>query len=828
MSRRPNAFRNPRIGLISAFVSAVVGILGVGTIIANAQNEARDPAVLVSPDQLTDREIQWAIQSLKSGLYDLQGPKGTWERQYPQGSLSHLNSHEGGQTTLAVLALLDAGESYQEERLVPALDFLATGKSDYTYVRSLRAHVWAMLPQRFMKVLNAERTWLLGAYGYNSGSWNYTSIQMDSGYDNSLTQYGVLGLWEAAKRGIPVPTKLWKRVEDHYLRTQLLDGGWNYRPQWSKARGSMTAAGLTCLFITQDFLHSADYLDISRNERPEEQAIRKGLQWLDENFTTDHHPGGPGKTSEYYFYYYLYGIERVGLASGYRRFADRDWFRSGAGAIIERLCDPVFDSAHELIGYKVKPLFASTGDTEVRVVQLSFALMFLSHGRRPIVVSKLRDDELAWNNRPRDAANLARWVGDEVEERRYWQILDIHRPMEEWFDGPMVYFATQEPLKYVDEYRKAIERRNAGSGNRKDASPTQFEQIRRYLELGGLMITNADGHRKATTDSVQELALTMFPNFTWRQLPEDHWAYTLSSPVANRPVLYGLTNGVRDLMIHFEKTDVGAALQADDRKRDADLFATMSNLYYYASERGLTRARLEPKLFGDQPPAALDPGVSSTRSVTIWRGVYSGNWNPEPAADEMIAKRLRVHRALDLSFIDVPLRDLAEFGEGIQGQLLWVRGTAAIKFSEQELQGLHDFLERGGLVFFENVGGISEFGKDAEESIRSLYAGKRFRRATRHPLITGEGLNAGQDASRVTYRLYSLDRFGTRETKPRIRTLNPRNEKDGLNVFVSRDDLSYSMLDQPCWGISGYIPRDAEKLIGNLIAFSVSKMKIER
>lgn len=824
MSRRPNAFRNSRIGLISVFASAVVGILGVGAIIANAQNEAPDPSVLVSPDQLTDREIQWAIEALKTGLYDLQGAKGTWERQYPQGSLSYLNSHEGGQTALAVLALLDAGESYQEKRLRPALDFLASRQSDYTYVRSLRAHIWAMLPQRFMKALNAERTWLLGAYGYNSGSWNYTSIEMNSGYDNSLTQYGVLGLWEAAKRGLPVPPKLWKRVEDHYLRTQLLDGGWNYRPQWSGARGSMTAAGLTCLFITQDFLHAADYLGLSRHERPEEQAIQKGLQWLDENFTTKHHPGGPGKASEYYFYYYLYGIERVGLASGYRRFADQDWFRSGASAIIERMCDPVFDSAHRLIGYRVKPRLGSTGDTEVRVVQLSFALMFLSHGRMPIVVSKLRDDELAWNNRPRDAAHLARWVGDEVEERRNWQILDIDRPMEEWFDGPMVYFATQEPLKYVDEYHEAIRRRNAGSENWEDATPTRFEQIRRYLELGGLMITNADGHRKATTDSIRELALTMFPNFKWRRLPEDHWAYTLSSPVVNRPVLYGLTNGVRDLIIHFEKTDVGAALQADNRNRDADIFATVSNIYYYASERGLTRARLELKLFGNRPEAALDPGVSP-RSVTIWRGVYSGNWNPEPAADEMIAQRLHAHRALDLSFMDVPLSDLADFNEGIQGHLLWVRGTDTVKFSEQELQGLREYLDRGGVVFFENVGGVSDFGRTAEETIRSIYAEKRFRRTTRHPLITGEGMETGQDASRVTYRLYSLDRFGTRETKSRIRTLNPRNEKDGPNVFVSRDDLSYSMLDQPRWGISGYIPRDAEKLIGNLIEFSMSKVE---
>ena len=34
----------------------------------------------------------------------------------------------------------------------------------------------------------------------------------------------------------------------------------------------------------------------------------------------------------------LYGVERVGLASGYASFGGQDWFRAGAAAIIDRLC----------------------------------------------------------------------------------------------------------------------------------------------------------------------------------------------------------------------------------------------------------------------------------------------------------------------------------------------------------------------------------------------------------------------------------------------------------------------------------------------------------
>ncbi len=812
---------------------------------AGAQDE-RQP-VFVRPGTLTDGEVELAIATLKEALVGLQSPQGTWERQYPQGALAHLNMHGGGQTALATLAMLSAGESYQSEHLKPALDFMASSKTDYTYVRSLRAHIWAQLPQRVMTALDADRKWLLNAYGYNVGSWGYTSVADGTTYDNSLTQYGILGLWEAAKRGLEVPTKLWKRAEDHFVRTQLVDGGWNYRPQWGKARGSMTAAGLTCLFVTQDFLHASDYVRISRKERPEEAAIRKGLQWLDQQFTADLHPGGPGNAQEFYFYYYLYGIERVGLASGYRRFANKDWFRAGAAAIIERMCDPVWDRDGKVVGYTIKPAFAGTGDTEVRVVQLSFALMFLAHGRLPIVVSKLQDEDLVWNNRPRDAANWARWIGSEVEERRNWQILEIQRPMAEWFDGPLVYLASHATIPYLKEHELALRHREQETQDALYLGRTKLERLRRYLSLGGMLVTNADGSRGGVMESVRDAGLLMFPGSEWRKLPEDHWAYTLSAPVLKRPILWGLTNGVRELIIHFENTDVGSVLQLNQKGQDEDVWATLANIYYYASERGLTRARLERKLpvgitsrMWSGPTRLGDANLP--RRATIWRGVYGagdddedggkGHWNPEPAADEILQIQMARERGIALDFVDVPLTQLhREMDADGGGGFLYLRGTAAVEFSEAELAGVKRFAEAGGVVLVENVGGVGDFAKRAEEAIRGMLeadgegggAGKRFRRvATRHPIVSGLGLAEGEDCGRVIYRLYSLERFGTREYKPRIRALDPKFEGGGvLQIFVSRDDLSYALLDQPCWGVSGYSALDAGQLLGNILEFSM-------
>ena len=820
----------------------------------------------VRPETLTDEQVRWAIEAMMEGLYARQNNSGTWESLSPDPALSHINTHLTGQTTIAVLSLLAAGESYQEPRLQTAIDFLRSQKPDFTYVRSLRCHIWALLPERFTPLLENDLKWLLGSYGFESGSWAYTGIAMESGYDNSLTQYGLLGLWEAAKRNQEVPKKYWQRIEDHYLRTQLVEGGWNYRPQFGDARGSMTAAGLTCLFVTQDFLHAEEFLKPGVRGTPQQQAIDRGLSWLDLHFSADHHPGLRGDDADTYFFYYLYGIERVGLASGYKWFSNHDWFREGATAIINRTCDAAVDpETGRIAGFQAKAKIEATGAVETPVVQLAFGLMFLTHGRVPIIVSKLRDEAglLSWNNRPRDAAQLTSWVARDTEQHLSWQVLDLKRPLDEWFDGPFVYLASHDAPRYLEEHQAEIDRRGrerAANERTVDIRMTTVERLQRYLDLGGLLFTNADGASARFEDAIRTLGREMYPQYDWRQLPRDHWVYTLSAPVldSQRDTLWGLSNGVRELMIHCPSADFGAELQVNDVVNGRDAFHTMSNVYFYASERGLAAPRLDRKLFlsdaevhrptgaawstsNGAPAAATESGDPERRPITVLRGVYVGNWNPEPAADEVIAARLRASRDLNVVFVDVPLEEVATFelppGRG-EPALLWVRGTTATEFATDQAAAVRTFVnERGGTVLFENVGGLSDFGRTAEEFLENALPGGRFRRPIDHPVVTGEGLARGQDASEIAYRVFSLEKFGARETKPRLRALHI--EESGTDavaddetrgdaatsaslprVFVSREDLTHALLGQPRWGISGYTPPSAETIVANLIEFA--------
>jgi hypothetical protein len=60
------------------------------------------------------------------------------------------------------------------------------------------------------------------------GAWGY---QGDPLGDTSMTQYGALGLWEAAAAGYPVPLDCAGRMLGWLMRTQDLEGGWAYHPE---------------------------------------------------------------------------------------------------------------------------------------------------------------------------------------------------------------------------------------------------------------------------------------------------------------------------------------------------------------------------------------------------------------------------------------------------------------------------------------------------------------------------------------------------------------------------------------------------------------------
>ena len=124
----------------------------------------------ITADTLTDEHVQKAIAAIVEELYDRKHPTRFWEPARPPSSES---KQIGGYTALTVLALLYAGQTYQDPRLRDAITSLEQLGMDGTYAVAVRANIWAMLPPMFHEFLITDTRWLIDGFSEKAGGWTY-------------------------------------------------------------------------------------------------------------------------------------------------------------------------------------------------------------------------------------------------------------------------------------------------------------------------------------------------------------------------------------------------------------------------------------------------------------------------------------------------------------------------------------------------------------------------------------------------------------------------------------------------------------------------------
>ncbi len=807
----------PSASLLSSVSLCLCGLLVL------VQIPQRVHAQDLTASQLTDEHVQKAISALVDALYARKDSNRAWEpAKVPAGDSTR---QCGGYTALVMISMLYAGQSYQEPRLRDAVEYLERLSMEGTYAVCMRNQVWAKLPPKFADRLTADTQWLLEGFSEQAAGWDYEQNPRAKRQDNSIRQFGALALWEAAKRGFKIEPRYWQRLEDGYLNLQLADGGWNYTGE-GPATGSMTAAGLATLFITQDLLHAHQSVKVGIEKVTRQRAaIDNGLEWMDANFSPTENPG-----KNTWFYYYLYGVERVGLASGFKTFGGKDWYREGAAEIIHRLLK--WDESARSFSVN-ENTWGSGRAAKVRTDDLAFGLMFLSRGRVPVAVNKLQFDG-EWNNRPRDVANLTAFLRETSETDLNWQIVKMVDGPETWLDAPMLYVASHESLPFIRTLResdfeidawvkeaKEFIRKRAAGQMPMDTPPPQRPQVgeldalKRYIDLGGMILAVAEGGGRPFAKSMEEAGLLMYPQYEWRDLPETHWAYMLHTPLkTRRPPLRGLSNGARDLIILAPTGDMSAALQTNDLDKKQTDFNALANVYLYASELNQSRPRLEKHA---EYTAA---GSGGAGEVVVVRAVHEGNWKPEPQALNVFAAWLRENRKINLSINDQPLTSIADMQP--RPALVIVNGIERQTFSQSQQEAIRKYVEGGGVILFETPGGgrMSEFTASAEQMCGVLFK-RPAESLARNRVLTGEGVTGAVDCSRVEYRPYALQVFGSRDTSPRLQGMSLAAGKQPQIIF-SREDISNGLLNQPCWGVIGYSAPSARNMLANVLQHAMA------
>ena len=775
--------------------------------VAATASAADEP--VVTADTLTDSHVRAAIHAIVDELYARKHPVRFWEpAKVPSGESK---TQGGGYTALVALALLHAGESYQDPRLADAIEHLRKTDFEGTYATAVRTILWSRLSDRFEPQLAGDVKWLIDGFSETAGGWTYTQVPNTIVRDNSITQFGALALWEAARRGATIEERYWRRLEQRFLEMQLGDGGWNYQGR-EPARGSMTAAGLATLFITQDRLHAAEAKTLDRTPGPEVAAIGRALDWMDANFSATENPG-----LDVYYFYYMFSVERAGLASGHKHFGRHDWFREGAAEMINRLCVFAEDGSAQVNA----KMYGRGNASIIRDRHLAFALMFLSRGRVPVAFNKLSDPWAAWNNRPRDVANLTDWIRASIEREVNWQIVAIQSEPEAWLDAPLLYVASHRPVSWfewstdLDRAVQTAERFHdaMASGEVMVDAPAPdvpvtplLEKVRRYLDLGGMIFAVNEGNGTSFAESVRRAGRIMYPQYRWRKLPDDHPAYTMLWPVrGRRPVLEGLTNGVRELIVLAPATDFAEAFQLRDDRQET-LFQVAANIWLYAAEEDAARPRIARHVVQSRGAGgAIEP-------VTVVHAMHRGNWNAEPGALEVFRRVAASEHGLDVRVWSHPLHAIDQLDPA--PVLVLASGTRSHEFTAAERSAIEAYVRGGGTILFESTGGNGAFTASAESVARELF-GAPVRSVLRDPIVTGDGIDKATSVRRVEYRPYALrEVFAARETRCRLRAVRV----DGMpRVLFSREDILHGVLDQPCWGIAGYSAQDARRLLANII-----------
>ena len=371
--------------------------------------------LLTSAARAADKEaIQRAIERGAAALKGMQGPDGTWSFTGEGGTAT-------GATALCGLALLESGVEPTDPAVEKAAKAVREQSLGLTNTYSLSTAIMfldRLGDRNDAELIESMAVRLLAGQNGGDGGWGYQcpplagaevqrlqgqlrqrnelvaraeppeapkgrpSVQdlpkemqeqvraviqqqaaggMTGGTDNSNTQFAILALWVARRRGIPVEAAL-RRVDGRFRTTQQPDGGWVYssggggNPYGSTPQ--MTCAGLMGLALghgtAMETTLRAGGLPGTGAPRPragagvnpdilKDPAVQRALARLAAAVVNPWLPNPPQPVNgvmpvlpsmEGRSYYYLFSLERVAVIYGLDALGGKAWYDWGADFLV--------------------------------------------------------------------------------------------------------------------------------------------------------------------------------------------------------------------------------------------------------------------------------------------------------------------------------------------------------------------------------------------------------------------------------------------------------------------------------------------------------------
>jgi hypothetical protein len=745
-----------------------VSLIGLAVLLSATPAAAQAPG---GDEQELVKKVNKAIDRGVLYLRENQRAGKNWEGFW----LNQVAGMDGGVTALATLALLNCGVSADDKTVKPALDYLRGIPPQRTYVAGLTIMVFAEARQpRDLPKIQTHVDWLIANATRERGKivgWSYPFDQ-NSRPDGSNTQYALLGLYAGKQAGAKIPDNVWREIRQLYLDTQGKDGAdgghWSYVSAIPTPSFTMTVAGVCGLLIADMGLdQSQQQLDVAtgvaRNcgRYEANDAVRRGMNWIGRNFAFERARGSDST------FYNVYGIERVGRLSGQRFLGKVDWYREGCEYLV-RVQSP--DG-----GWSQANGAAVDG---VNVIATSFALLFLSKGRSPILISKLawgdfeqkdrgvmveRGDDpgvVGWNRKHNDARHLTEFVSRELFGGMPlgWQAYDPRRREFTRTEDVLseVGVLVQSPILYLNGHKAP------------KLSSAHKDLVKRYVEEGGFVLAEACCGSDEFARGFRQLMRELFPESELRKVPPEHavWRSHFAIPPTEFPELECLDRGCKTVVIfspqplagYWEEAKYMGASGQKAANRGEQAFRLGANVIAYATGKEPPKQRLTTRRVVDAGKLDRSPPKGFLKPAQLR---LPGESEPAPAALRNLMAHLqsaaRIDVVLQKELIAPADEELNKF------KFMYMHGRRRFTLTDEEIENVKANLQTGGLLFADACCGKPEFDASFRELMAKMFPDQKL-----------TVISEAEDKDLYTDGLYSKVLNGGEE----IRTVRRREKAD--------------------------------------------------
>jgi hypothetical protein len=776
-----------------------------------------------------NRAIDRGVQYLKSQ----HNPRTHWEGFW----LNQLGDMHGGVTSLATLALLNCGEKPDSKEIRSALDYLRSLPRSKTYVVGLSTMVFAEARQpQDLPRIQENVDWLIRTATRSNGritGWSYP-FEQGSRPDGSNTQYALLGLYAGKQAGAKIPDSVWKEVRQLYIDSQRKEG--QDAGYWTYIEGSglsgpsftMTVAGACGLLIAGMGLdESQQGLDpatgVARNcgRYDANEPLNRGMNWIARRFAFYN---AQNSKSDFYS---IYGIERVGRLSGQRFIGRMDWYREGCEVLVrDQTREGAWAQRHGI------PIDG------VNVIATSFALLFLSKGRTPVLISKLAYGEFAmpdgkmlvergpepgvvgWNRKHNDARHLTEFASRELFGGLPlgWQVYDPRRN-EFARDADIlseVGVLVQSPILYI-------------TGHHRPALRGQHREIlKKYVEEGGFVLAEACCGSEEFTVGFRALMKELFPASKLQPMPPEHpiWQSFFAVPPTTFPKLEYMDSGCRTVVVfspeplagYWEEAKYMAPKGKPEVDRGGQAYRLAANVIAYATGLEPPKQRLTTRKIASSKEDRSPPkGFIKPAQILL-----PGENPPAEGAMRNLMDHLRTAARIDAVLEKEPMSPADD--ELFKYKFMYLHGRKSFNLADDEIENIKANLQAGGLLLADACCGRKEFDQSFRAMVEKMFPDNKLELIPPGDELYSATLNGGVAITTVKRREKAIEAgaadAGFRDLPPHLEGI----KLDGRWVIIySKYDLGCALEGHKSSDCLGHTRESALQLATAAVLYALKR-----